>query len=106
MTSIDEQSPDIAQGVDVGGAGDSGLVFGYACDETPDPMAMAINLPHRTPRRLSEARRARTLSYLRPDGKVQVTLGYDESGRPVTVEHVVLAAQHPAEVDVAELRFD
>ena len=106
MVSIDEQSPDIAQGVDVGGAGDSGIVFGYACDETPELMPMAISLAHHMARRLSEARRARTLSYLRPDGKVQVTLGYDESGRPVTVEHVVVAAQHHAEVDVAQLRSD
>src|SRR5579859_4692345 len=75
LVSIDEQSPDIAQGVDVGGAGDSGIVIGYACDETPELMPMPISLAHAIARRLAEARRTKTLPYLRPDGKVQVTVG-------------------------------
>jgi S-adenosylmethionine synthetase len=106
LVSIDEQSPDIAQGVDVGGAGDSGIVFGYACDETPQLMPMPISLAHRMARRLAEARRTRTLSYLRPDGKVQVTVGYGEDGGPAAVEHVVVSAQHHEEVDVEQLRSD
>src|SRR5438309_2976688 len=80
LVSIDEQSPDIAQGVDVGGAGDSGMMFGFACDETPELMPMPISLAHRLARRLAEVRRNRQLSYLRPDGKVQVTVGYDAKG--------------------------
>src|SRR5437763_4492915 len=106
MVSIDEQSPDIAHGVDVGGAGDSGIVFGYACDETPELMPLPISLAHRMARRLAEARRAKTLSYLRPDGKVQVTVGYGEDGAPVGATDVVIAAQHHDEVDVEQLRAD
>lgn len=106
VTSIDEQSPDIAQGVDVGGAGDSGMVFGYACDETPELMPVPIMLAHRLAQRLAEVRRAKTLPYLRPDGKVQVTVGYGEEGAPVSVESVVVAAQHHEEVDVEQLRSD
>jgi S-adenosylmethionine synthetase len=106
LVSIDEQSPDIAQGVDVGGAGDSGIVFGFACDETPELMPLPITLAHRMARRLCESRRNKSLSYLRPDGKVQVTLGYDESGSPATVEDVVVSAQHHGEVDLEQLRSD
>src|SRR5437588_12411623 len=106
MVSIDEQSPDIAQGVDVGGAGDSGIVFGYACDETPELMPLPISLAHDMARRLAEARRTKTLSYLRPDGKVQVTVGYGEDGAPATILDVVIAAQHHDEVDVEQLRED
>jgi S-adenosylmethionine synthetase len=106
MVSIDEQSPDIAQGVDVGGAGDSGIVFGYACDETPELMPLPIILAHGMTRRLAEARRTRSLSYLRPDGKVQVTVGYGESGAPATIEDVVVSAQHHEEVDIEQLRSD
>ena len=106
MVSIDEQSPDIAQGVDVGGAGDSGIVLGYACDETPELMPLPISLAHRMARRLAEARRTKTLSYLRPDGKVQVTVGYGEDGAPVGATDVVIAAQHHDEVDVEQLRED
>ncbi len=106
LVSIDEQSPDIAQGVDVGGAGDSGIVFGYACDETPELMPLPISLAHRMARRLAEARRARTLSYLRPDGKVQVTVGYGEDGAPLAVLDVVVSAQHHEEIDVEQLRSD
>ncbi len=106
IVSIDEQSPDIAQGVDVGGAGDSGMMFGFACDETPELMPLPIVLAHRLARRLAEVRRTKTLNYLRPDGKVQVTVRYGEDGRPSAVDNVVLAAQHHDEVDVDQLRSD
>ncbi|HKF77614.1 MAG TPA: methionine adenosyltransferase [Candidatus Dormibacteraeota bacterium] len=106
MISIDEQSPDIAQGVDVGGAGDSGVVFGFACDETPELMPLPISLAHRLARRLAEARKTRALPYLRPDGKVQVTVAYDGDGTPARVEGIVLSAQHHEEVDIEQLRSD
>jgi S-adenosylmethionine synthetase len=106
MLSIDEQSPDIAQGVEVGGAGDSGLMFGYACDETPELMPLPISLAHRMARRLAEVRRSRDLPYLRPDGKVQVTVAYDAKGRPLHVDNVVISAQHHDEVDTQQLRSD
>jgi len=106
MVSIDEQSPDIAHGVDVGGAGDSGIVFGYACDETPELMPLPISLAHRMARRLAEARRTKSLSYLRPDGKVQVTVGYGADGGPCGAQDVVISAQHHDEVDVDQLRAD
>src|SRR5262245_33358881 len=106
LVSIDEQSPDIAQGVEVGGAGDSGIVFGFACDETPELMPAPISLAHRMSRRLAEARRTKALSYLRPDGKVQVTVGYDADGVPRAVQDVVVSAQHHEEVDVEQLRAD
>jgi S-adenosylmethionine synthetase len=105
VVSIDEQSPDIAQGVDVGGAGDSGMMFGFACDETEELMPMPIMLAHRMARKLGELRRNKTLSYLRPDGKVQVTVQY-EDGKPTGVDNVVLSAQHHDEVDVDQLRSD
>jgi S-adenosylmethionine synthetase len=105
MTSIDEQSPDIAQGVDVGGAGDSGMMFGFACDETPELMPLPIMLAHRLARRLGEVRRNKTLSYLRPDGKVQVTIRY-EDGRPVAVDNAVLSTQHHDEISTEQLRAD
>jgi S-adenosylmethionine synthetase len=106
LLSIDEQSPDIAQGLDVGGAGDSGFVFGYACDETPELMPLPISLAHRIARRLAEVRRTRALPYLRPDGKVQVTVGYDPAGNPAHVDSVVVAAQHHDEVETEQLRSD
>jgi S-adenosylmethionine synthetase len=106
VTSIDEQSPDIAQGVDVGGAGDSGMMFGFACDETPELMPLPISLAHRLARRLAEVRRSKTLNYLRPDGKVQVTVRYGDDGKPQGVDNVVLAAQHHDEVDTDQLRSD
>jgi len=106
VTSIDEQSPDIAQGVDVGGAGDSGMMFGFACDETPELMPLPISLAHGLARRLAEVRRNKTLSYLRPDGKVQVTVRYSDDGRPEAVDNVVIAAQHHDEVDTEQLRSD
>jgi S-adenosylmethionine synthetase len=106
VTSIDEQSPDIAQGVDVGGAGDSGMMFGFACDETPELMPLPISLAHRLARRLGEVRRNKTLNYLRPDGKVQVTVRYGDDGRPQGVDNVVISAQHHEEVDAEQLRAD
>ncbi|HEV2032611.1 MAG TPA: methionine adenosyltransferase [Candidatus Dormibacteraeota bacterium] len=106
ITSIDEQSPDIAQGVDVGGAGDSGMMFGYACSETPELMPLPITIAHRLARRLAEVRRNKTLNYLRPDGKVQVTVRYGADGRPVGVDNVVISAQHHEEVTTDQLRSD
>jgi S-adenosylmethionine synthetase len=106
VTSIDEQSPDIAQGVDVGGAGDSGMMFGFACDETPELMPLPIMLAHRLARRLAEVRRNKTLTYLRPDGKVQVTIRYGEDGRPAGVDNVVLSTQHHDEIGTDQLRAD
>ena len=106
MTSIDEQSRDIAQGVDVGGAGDSGMVFGFACDETPVLMPLPIILAHRLARKLADLRRNKTLSYLRPDGKVQVTVRYDDGGKPAGVDNVVLSTQHHDEVSTEQLRAD
>jgi S-adenosylmethionine synthetase len=106
ITSIDEQSPDIAQGVDVGGAGDSGMMFGYACNETPELMPLPITIAHRLARRLAEVRRNKTLNYLRPDGKVQVTVRYTTDGTPVGVDNVVVSAQHHEEVPTEQLRSD
>jgi S-adenosylmethionine synthetase len=106
IVSIDEQSPDIAQGVDVGGAGDSGMMFGFACDETPELMPLPITLAHRLARKLAEVRRNKTLSYLRPDGKVQVTIRYADDGKPDGVDNIVLSTQHHDEVDPAQLRSD
>jgi S-adenosylmethionine synthetase len=106
MSSIDEQSPDIAQGVDVGGAGDSGMMFGFACDETPELMPLPIMLAHRLARRLAEVRRNKSLNYLRPDGKVQVTVRYGDDGKPQGVDNVVVSTQHHDEVDVDQLRAD
>src|SRR5438094_581451 len=104
VSSIDEQSPDIAQGVDIGGAGDSGMVFGFACDETPELMPLPITLAHRLAKALADARHQRTLPYLRPDGKTQVTVRYGEDGPRVTA--VVVSAQHNDEVELEQLRAD
>jgi len=106
ITSIDEQSPDIAQGVDVGGAGDSGMMFGYACDETPELMPLPITYAHRLARRLAEVRRTKALNYLRPDGKVQVTIRYRDGDEPPVVDTVVLSTQHHEEVTTEQLRSD
>jgi S-adenosylmethionine synthetase len=105
IVSIDEQSPDIAMGVDKLGAGDQGLMFGYACTETPELMPAPISLAHALVRRLSEVRRAGTLPYLRPDGKSQVSLRYVE-GKPVRVETVVISTQHSPDVTLEQLRTD
>jgi len=97
LTSIDTQSPDIAQGVDTGGAGDQGMMFGYACDETPALMPMPIVLAHGLTRRLAEARKSGELPWLAPDGKSQVSVEYAD-GRPVAVKTVVVSTQHLADV--------
>jgi S-adenosylmethionine synthetase len=104
VSAIDPQSPDIAQGVDTGGAGDQGLMFGYACRETEHLMPLPITLAHALTRRLAAARRSGELPWLRPDGKSQVTVEYDESGRPVRVHTVVVSTQHAPEVSNEELR--
>ena len=106
LVSIDEQSPDIATGVNVGGAGDSGHVFGFACDETPELLPTPIVLAHRLAERLAAARRDRQLAYLRPDGKVQLTVAYGADGRPSGVDSVVVAAQHHDEIAPEQLRRD
>jgi len=98
LVSIDEQSPDIAQGVNVGGAGDQGMMFGFACDETPELMPAPIQLAHQLARRLSEARRDGTLRWARPDGKTQVTVEYDGEGRPRRVDTVLVSVQHSEDV--------
>ncbi len=105
VVSLDTQSPDIALGVDQGGAGDQGMMFGYACRETPEYMPLPIQLAHRLTRRLAEVRKTGQLSYLRPDGKSQVTVGY-EGGRPVYVDTVVISAQHSDAVSNETIRED
>jgi S-adenosylmethionine synthetase len=105
VSAIDAQSPDIAMGVDSGGAGDQGLMFGYACAETQEYMPLPIQLAHRLVRKLSVARRDGSLEYLRPDGKSQVTVEYD-GGRPVRVDAVVVSTQHSPEVPAEQIRGD
>ncbi|MEW6681789.1 MAG: methionine adenosyltransferase [Nitrospirota bacterium] len=105
ITSIHSQSPDIAMGVDTGGAGDQGLMFGYATNETPELMPTPIILAHKLTRRLSEARRKDILPYLRPDGKSQVTVEYKD-GKPLRVETVVVSAQHSPDITLKEIRED
>ena len=102
ITAVDEQSPDIAIGVDPGGAGDQGLMFGYACDETPELMPLPIMAAHHLVRRLTDARRAGELDFLRPDGKSQVTVEYRD-GRPARIDAVVVSTQHDP-IDQGELR--
>jgi S-adenosylmethionine synthetase len=119
LTSIDVQSPDIAMGVnksfeaqngavdadDQIGAGDQGIMFGFACDETPELMPIAISLAHRLSKKLSEVRRSGELAYLRPDGKTQVTIEYEDD-RPVRVDAVVVSAQHDSAVPLSQIRED
>ena len=105
LTSIDEQSGDIAMGTNdnVGGAGDQGMMFGYACDDTEEYMPLPIYLAHKLTRKLSEVRKSGELNWLRPDGKSQVTVEY-ENGNPVRIEAVVLSTQHSEDIEVEELR--
>jgi len=105
ISSIHEQSPDIAMGVDPGGAGDQGLMFGYACNETEELMPMTIMLAHKLVRRLTQVRKEEILDYLRPDGKSQVTVEYD-NGKPVRVEAVIISAQHSSLVKIETVRED
>lgn len=106
ISTINRQSGDIAQGVDTGGAGDQGMMFGYATDETPELMPAAISLAHKLTRRLTDVRKSGKLSYLRPDGKSQVTVEYDEAGKPVRIDAVVISTQHAESVSNDELRSD
>lgn len=105
ITAMNRQSPDIAQGVDTGGAGDQGLMFGFACNETPELMPLPIMLAHRLTRRLSTVRKEGLLAYLRPDGKSQVTIQY-QNGKPVRVDAVVVSTQHSDSVSNETLRSD
>jgi S-adenosylmethionine synthetase len=105
VESVHAQSPDISMGVDTGGAGDQGLMFGYACNETPELMPMTIMLAHKLTRRLSEVRKKGILPYLRPDGKSQVTIEY-VNGKPSRIHTVVISSQHAPEVTQAKIRKD
>ncbi|MBI5409764.1 MAG: methionine adenosyltransferase [Nitrospirae bacterium] len=105
ITSIHEQSPDIAMGVDTGGAGDQGLMFGFACTETPELMPMPIMLAHKLAMKLTEMRKKDILSYLRPDGKSQVTIEYRE-GRPHRIDTIVVSSQHSPDITLREMKED
>jgi len=106
ISTINKQSGDIAMGVDTGGAGDQGMMFGYACNDNPELMPTPIALAHRLTQRLSEVRKNGKLSYLRPDGKSQVTVEYDANHKPVRVDAVVISSQHAETIGNDELRSD
>jgi len=106
ISSINKQSGDIAMGVDTGGAGDQGMMFGYATNETPEYMPASISFAHKLTRRLSEVRKNGKLPYLRPDGKSQVTVEYDANNKPVRIDAVVISTQHAENISTEELRAD
>ncbi len=106
MTALDKQSGDIAMGVDKLGAGDQGMMFGFACDETPEFMPLPISLAHKLCAKLTDERKNGNLGYLRPDGKSQVTVEYDENHNPVRVDTVVISSQHAPEIELEQIRAD